>query len=64
MAQKLMACLPQLFDLVLESFTKKTIAADIIVNGIISVIFFNIYNRMLCVLIRIASKIFLLCLLS
>ena len=56
MARTLMACLPRLFELVLESLTKNLIAADISVFGIILGDFlFYIDNGMLCVLNRIAS---------
>ena len=44
------------FELVLESLGKNPIAADIIIFGIIRVIFFSILNNiMFCVLFRIAS---------
>ena len=44
------------FELVLESLGKTPIAADIIIFGIIRVIFFSILNNiMFCVLLRIAS---------
>ena len=44
------------FELVLESLGKNPIAADIIIFGIIRVIFFSILNNvMFCVLLRIAS---------
>ena len=54
MARTLMACLPPCFELVLESFGKNPIAADL---GKFRVIFFFIANGtcILCVLIRMMA---------
>ena len=51
MARTLIACLPRLFQTLLESLTKNTIpvAADFIIFGIISMIFFFVLITICCV---------------